>query len=59
MVPAGEYEIEYSAGITWYGKENPFGPDTRAAKAVGVATFKNGVGVSFILRRNRQSRGSE
>ena len=53
MVPAGEYEIEYSAGITWYGKEDLFGPETQTAKAAGVATFKNGVGVSFSLRRTR------
>ncbi len=53
MVPAGEYEIEYSAGITWYGKENLFGPETQTAKAAGVATFKKGVGVSFSVHRNR------
>ncbi len=52
-VPAGEFEIEYSAGINWYGDENLFGPETQTAKASGVATFKNGIGMSLDLRRTR------
>lgn len=53
MIPAGDYEIEYSVGITWYGDENLFGPETQTAKATGVASFKNGVGASLSLRRTR------
>ena len=53
MIPAGDYEIEYSVGITWYGDENLFGPETQTAKVTGVASFKNGVGASLNLRRTR------
>ena len=53
MVPAGEFVIEYSAGITWYGYENLFGPETQTATASGVATFKKGRGMSLDLRTTR------
>lgn len=41
-VPLGDYEIIYAAGTTWYGEDNLFGPETRKARANGVASFKRG-----------------
>lgn len=40
-VPRGSYVVKYASGVTWYGYDYLFGPDTAYNKAETVFEFRN------------------
>jgi len=39
VVPVGTYRVKYATGLTWYGVDDVFGPDTRYSEAVKIFEF--------------------